>query len=128
MRAPKAKEIGPWLWHGLNAASLAQWLWSVGGGGLATTFLSTRVQLPAPWSIVLALSVFFLVAAAILTFLTHRRRTSRGAAPQQTTAPSRTGQPSATAVPPQGRPSTGPAKGSDAKTSSEAGELSDLLQ
>jgi hypothetical protein len=127
VRAPKPKVIAGWLWHGLNAASLAQWLWSVGGGGLATTLLSTRLQLPAPWSIVLALSVFLLVAAAILTFLTHRRRTSRGAT-TQTTARSWTGQPPVPAPPPQVGPSTGPAKGGDAKTRSEGGELSRLLQ
>ncbi len=104
MRAPKAKEIGSWLWHGLNAASLAQWLWSVGGGAVATALLSALLQLQPPWSFVFAAGVFLLAAAAILTLLTRRHVEPKGSDSHRTIGRSWTGQPPAN-VPPKERES-----------------------
>lgn len=104
MRAPKAKEIGPWLWHGLNAASLAQWLWSLGGGAVVTALLSALLHLPTPWSFVFAAGAFLLAAAAILTLLSRQYGEPKSAGPRQTTGRSWTGLPPASA-PPQERES-----------------------
>lgn len=103
VRAPKAKEIGPWLWHGLNAASLAQWLWSLGGGAVVTALLSALLHLPAPWSFVFAAGAFLLAAAAILTLLSQPGE-PKSAGPRQTTGRSWTGQPP-TSAPPKERES-----------------------
>ncbi|HEY5053460.1 MAG TPA: hypothetical protein VII45_08635, partial [Solirubrobacterales bacterium] len=67
LKAPGLKASGSFLWRALNAASLATWLWSLGGGAVITTVVSALVRLQQPWDIVLAVGVFMLAAAAILS-------------------------------------------------------------
>lgn len=128
MRAPKVKEIGSWLWHGLNAASLAQWLWSLGGGGVASAILSALLHLPPPWSFVFAASVFLLAVAAILSLLTRRYAEPKGASLRRATGKSWTGLATASA-PPSGATLASAVGGRRVpETSGEGDQLSRLLQ
>jgi membrane protein implicated in regulation of membrane protease activity len=72
---PSPRTLGLWFWRTLNAASLAQWLGSIGGGAVVTApvaVLAVGAGLPSPWSYVLAAGVFLLVAAGIVTLLSRR--------------------------------------------------------
>jgi hypothetical protein len=128
MRAPKAKKIGSWLWRALNAASLAQWLWSLGGGAVVSAIFSALLHLSPPWSFVLAAGVFLLSAAAILSQFNRRQTESKGGGSRQATGKSWTGQPPACVAPPRIARPAAAVEGRVSKTSGEGGELSRLLQ
>lgn len=119
--------MGSWLWHGLNAVSLAQWLWSLGGGTVVSAILSARLHLPSPWSFVFAAGIFLLAVAAILSLLTRWHAEPKGASPRQATGKSWTGQPPASAPAPRASRAAVSEK-RVSETSGEGGQLSRLLQ
>ncbi|HVY78534.1 MAG TPA: hypothetical protein VG898_08525 [Solirubrobacterales bacterium] len=128
MRAPKAKKIGSWLWHGLNAVSLTQWLWSLGGGAVFSAIFSAFIHLSPPWSFVLGAGVFLLSAAAILSQFNRRRTEPTGEDSRQATGKSWTGQPPANVTPPNVARSAAASEKRASKSTGEGGELSRLLQ
>ncbi len=70
-----------WLWAFINQASTIAWLWSVGGGTVASVILRQLTSLPLGWLVLFGVGFSCLILAAIATFVPLGRPRTEIAAP-----------------------------------------------